>query len=867
MNKGFFSQEETSITRGDEQIKNHVKKAPVFNCLKCGLSNKCNSPKMVMSGEGKLNILIIGEVPGETEDEENTQFVGKSGKLLRKIIKELSYDLDEDFFKTNAVRCHPTDNKTPTGIQISACRKYLLDDIKSSNCKVILALGKTAIDGIIGHRLQGRITGCSMTDWANTIIPDQELEKFIIPTWHPSYILRQGNYESEDVVLRNQLKQSIKNAIEISNKSFYVSNYLSDCIPIYDSLEAIKIIEDFSTKEIIAFDYETTGKKPHREGHKIYSLSISDGLVSYSFPYFNDKKFRQKWLRLLNSDIKKICHNGKFENMWGLVRGGYDDSGGLEINNLYWDTMLGGHSLYNNKRTGLKFYAYIHFGILGYDSEIEQYLEPSSKEEELYGANAFNSIEKAPLDKILKYNALDSLLTYKLYEDQLAKLEPKLQKGVRFFTKGSMALSKLEQNGIVFNEKLAKKEDTNLTTKLNSIEKKILAYSELKKWDKEKQFRVSAPADITHLLFDIMKYSIKDKTATGRAKSDIEALRKYKLPIVKDCLEWRKWQKVYNTYLKGFEKENISGVIRALYNLNMVDTFRSSSDSPNFQNIPKHDEEVAKLLRKLLGPRKGNKLGEYDYGAMEVKIIACCNKDPNLIKYIESGKDPHRGFASKLYLMPVSEVMKNVGISKNVRYVTKNSFIFPTFYGSWYKKTSVELWNNCERETRNYLKEQGIKTVEDYTNHVQKVENEFWNEFHVGYDWKEKTVKEYEKNGYVDTLNGFRYQAPMSHNQILNYQVQGPAFHCLLWTLTQVQKELEKRNMKTIIDGQVHDSIYPDFPPEEEDELDYIIWNYGTQKIRKHWDWLIVPLAIEKSVSEINGSWAEMNTIGILNGK
>jgi DNA polymerase I-like protein with 3'-5' exonuclease and polymerase domains len=85
--------------------------------------------------------------------------------------------------------------------------------------------------------------------------------------------------------------------------------------------------------------------------------------------------------------------------------------------------------------------------------------------------------------------------------------------------------------------------------------------------------------------------------------------------------------------------------------------------------------------------------------------------------------------------------------------------------------------------------------------------------------------------------------------------------------LTQVQKELEKRNMKTIIDGQVHDSIYPDFPPEEEDELDYIIWNYGTQKIRKHWDWLIVPLAIEKSVSEINGSWAEMNTIGILNGK
>ena len=197
---------------------------------------------------------------------------------------------------------------------------------------------------------------------------------------------------------------------------FYTSNYLSDCFVYYTIPEAIDIIIDAMHWPTMAFDYETTGIKPFREGHKIFSVSLSNGLFSHAFPYFNDKKFRKAWDDLLQSDVVKICHNAKYEALWSKVRGGYNNTELPEWpKNILHDTMLNAHVIDNRKKVGLKYLAYVKFGIAGYDDEIDQYLEPDKKEKELYGANAINRIEKAPLDKLLLYNAMDSLLTYKLW--------------------------------------------------------------------------------------------------------------------------------------------------------------------------------------------------------------------------------------------------------------------------------------------------------------------------------------------------------------------------------------------------------------------------------------------------------------------
>jgi uracil-DNA glycosylase family 4 len=236
MTDGFFSDDDIKITRGDETIINK-KSQKVANCDTCGLQHSCKSPKMEYSGKGEKKILIIGEAPGQTEDEKGTQFIVASGKLLRSILNEIDLDLDRDFWKTNAICCRPLKNDTPKPMQILACRKQLLKTIHDLQPKVIIPLGKVAMD-----KMNGRNSGSSMTDWQGAAIPDQEYEAWICPTWHPSFLLRNEG-ENSDPVIKMQLIRSIKNAIKLSTQFFYTAKYESDCFILKNKEEAIDIIK------------------------------------------------------------------------------------------------------------------------------------------------------------------------------------------------------------------------------------------------------------------------------------------------------------------------------------------------------------------------------------------------------------------------------------------------------------------------------------------------------------------------------------------------------------------------------------------------------------------------------------------------
>ena len=110
----------------------------------------------------------------------------------------------------------------------------------------------------------------------------------------------------------------------------------------------------------------------------------------------------------------------------------------------------------------------------------------------------------------------------------------------------------------------------------------------------------------------------------------------------------------------------------------------------------------------------------------------------------------------------------------------------------------------------------------------------------------------------MKTKTGFICQGFMKTNEIINYPVQGSAFHCLLWALIRlVLLELPKRKMKTLIVGQIHDSIVADVPDNEIQEFLSLANYVMTKMIRKAFKWLIVPLEIEAEVSPIDGSWAE----------
>ena len=104
----------------------------------------------------------------------------------------------------------------------------------------------------------------------------------------------------------------------------------------------------------------------------------------------------------------------------------------------------------------------------------------------------------------------------------------------------------------------------------------------------------------------------------------------------------------------------------------------------------------------------------------------------------------------------------------------------------------------------------------------------------------------------------------MKKNEACNYSIQGSAFHCLLRTFSRLSERIEKEKLRSKVVGQIHDSGVPSVEPDEEAYIDYIVWHEGTQKIREEWEWIIVPLSIEKSFSEIDGNWADITEAGLL---
>ena len=384
------------------------------------------------------------------------------------------------------------------------------------------------------------------------------------------------------------------------------------------------------------------------------------------------------------------------------------------------------------------------------------------------------------------------------------------------------------------------------------------------------------------ILFDVMGYDSPGRTAGGKHKTDEGTLESVDIGFVKKLLEIKKLKKAKNTYLKGIQREVCDGYIHPVFNLHITDTYRSSSDSPNFQNMPIRLPWMAELIRQCFIPRAPNRhIVESDYGGIEVHGASWYHKDPVMMDYLnDKSKDMHRDMAQQCFALPKKEMTakdkKDAKRIKEIRFCGKNMFVFPEFYGDWWFSCAPLLWNSIDQLnlcTRNglsikeHLKSKGITTLgslNDYKNqpdnsfmrHIQGVEYDFWNKrFKVYKQWKEDWYGDYLKKGYFDTLTGFRIEGPLARNKVINYPVQGVAFHCLLWSLIRLQKLLKKYKMKSLIIGQIHDSIVADVVDKELKTYKEMIQQVMVEDIKKHWKWIITPIEIEIEMAPAQKSW------------
>lgn len=818
--------------------KTKIMNKVIHTCENCGLSKTCLTPKMPVTGKGGKKILIVAEAPGKLEDEKGKQLIGQAGQLLRKYLSKLGIDLDFDCWKTNAVICRPPGNKTPTVKQINCCRQHLFKAIEKYKPEKIILLGKIALQSFLGNRTS--ISG--IEKYTGHAIPDQDYGCWVFPIYHPSYILR----NDDNVVLKNIFEDNLRRAIE-HTKEFPNYRDIENNVKIINNCgEAIIVLENITDwSNLIAFDYETTGLKPHRKGHKIKCISIAiSSDECFVFPMFENPIFIKSLQILLYGDaIKKIAHNIKFEDTWTRFILGEHVQGWVH------DTSIAAHIL--NSKTGkkLKFQSYVNFGIIGYDNEIKDYLDSKSK-----NSNEFNNIEKADLDKLLLYCGMDSLLTFMLYEKQKKMFNENNQKTHDFLLTGAIELSKIESNGIHVDLYYALLQKEILEKKLQIIKNNILHTDEVRQWPHD-NFNFNSTKQLSELLFNILGHEPVKTTATGNPSVDQESLEKIRTKLTRYILKHKKLEKLQKTYLDGFIRETIIEppfqVMRPNFHLTTVTTYRSSSSNPNFQNIPKRDELAQRIIRSCIIPRLGRQILEVDYSGIEVRISACYHKDPTMLDYIhDPDSDMHRDLAMQLF-----QVEKE-NVTKNQRHLSKNGFVFPQFYGSYYVNCAANIWSEIDSETKNNLKKKGIKNYMSFENHVKDIEYYFWNErFAVYNSWKKLVWKQFQKRGYIKTKLGFYYGGNLTEKEVTNYPIQGTAFHCLLWSLIQLNRWIMKKGFASKLIGQIHDSIVIDLVPHEKSIIKEKIRSIMCDEIREKWDWMITPLDIEAEITEIDGSW------------
>lgn len=834
------------------------------DCETCGLCESAFHPKLSFAGEGKKSIAIVGEFPSADEEEKGDYFYGRDFRFLRDALEELGVDIARDCYYLSAVSCRTPRNRPPTKMEVTACGPRIDRFLSKLKPSVIICLGKAAFDTIVAPRVTGRLKGTGYNKFYGDLIPDQQIGCYILPTYSVKELMDRRTYEDgnqgkplweRDKAIFREWKEHLARACSVWDQKVEIVNYTQQCKITQDIDVAIDWIIEAMDWDKVAFDYETTGIKPHRKGHRIVTASISNGKISYAFPFFDDPMFRKTWKRLMRSPNKKIAHNIGFEYLWTNEICGY------WFENLFWDTMLAAHILHNQKPTGLKYCTYAEFGVIGYDDAADPYLGAPTKDVLVYGENAFNRIDQVPMADLLLYNALDSLFTYRLYEKQLGKFDDFIMKGMDFFMESVQYLTKTTQNGCVLDTEQFALITKELEEKIAEAERLVMESDEVKLWDREKEFNFNSGPQLSHLLYDIMKLKPVKYTETGAPSVDVEALEKIDLPLIKRILTYRKLSKLLGTYINQYSVETVDGIIHPWFYLNKVDSYRSSCGAVNIQNLPKRDETAKRMITSLIKPRPGHKIISYDFKSLEVMINACHSGDKNLVIYTsDPTKDMHRDSAADIFMLDPDKV------PKGVRGSVKGAFVFAEFYGSYYKQTAPDCWEIAkEFGLVEHLASKGITTYEQFEKRVEHAEEVLWGErFKTHDEWRKEEWRKYQRDGHLETKTGFRLRGPMSRNNSFNGSVQGDAYHVMQWAFNQVYRELEERGMDSRPWAEIHDAADFDVNPAEEALLDYLVWYYFTQAVREHWPWIVVNLQVEKEAGEVDGNWATLKGAGYL---
>jgi DNA polymerase len=196
-------------------------RGPVLACTKCPHLVQSRTQVVFGVGNPEAELMFVGEAPGEDEDRQGEPFVGKAGQLLTKIIETMGYARD-DIYIANVLKCRPDmppgmpGNRKPKPAEMQTCLPYLREQIDIIQPRAIVALGATAMEGLLGAvepmaRLRGR-----WHDFQGTPL---------MATYHPAYLLRNQSLGEKRKVWEDMLMvlERLGNPITEKQRTYFLS--------------------------------------------------------------------------------------------------------------------------------------------------------------------------------------------------------------------------------------------------------------------------------------------------------------------------------------------------------------------------------------------------------------------------------------------------------------------------------------------------------------------------------------------------------------------------------------------------------------------------------------------------------------------
>lgn len=552
------------------------------------------------------------------------------------------------------------------------------------------------------------------------------------------------------------------------------------------------LIKTIKEAKVVALDTETDGL--YSMGARLVGLSFSikAGQAWYVPVGHNgtilDEQLDKKLVldRLtpwLESDQHlKVLQNAKFDTHVLANEG-------VALKGIEHDTMLMAYVLDSSKRVGM-------------DELMQRYLGRSGISfEDICGKGASAiTFDQVPIDKASEYACEDADVTLQLYQVMLPLIEAEegLKRIYALEMQVSPVLTIIERNGVKLDEASLGEQSRVFAKRLDELEKE--AHDIV-----GEPFNLNSPRQLGTILFEKMSLPVIKKTPKGAPSTDEETLNKLAedYPLPKLILEYRSLAKLKSTYTDKLPTMiwPATGRVHTSYSQASVVTGRLSSSEPNLQNIPVRSEEGRRIRRAFIA-EPGKVILAADYSQIELRVMAHISGDKGLRQAFAEGKDIHRSTAAEIFSVAQIE-----DVSAEQRYSAK-AINFGLIYG-------MGVFGLAK--TLNITRDAAKLYIDRYFARYPGVA-----------DYMENIKKEASDNGFVETVFGRRLwfteiqgaKGPRKANaerQAINAPMQGTAADLIKMAMVDVQRFIDKKQLKTRMIMQVHDELVLEVPEDEKE--------------------------------------------------